>query len=796
MAVQVSYPGVYIEEVPSGVRTITGVSTSIGAFIGRASKGPIDKAVRLLSYSDYERNFGVPHPRSDLARSVRMFFDNGGTDCYVVRIAHNAEKADVTLKSLAGINVLKARAKDAGAWGNALRLEVSYATPTPDETFSLRVVQTEGETDVASETFIGLTMDPAAPRYAPDFVSQSSALIDLVLADGFIIQDAIDSAASGYSEGRRPLSSTPGDCADLLNSLIHAADPVAVKSQIEMSVNDGPWITVDLQDGYEVFDNTVGNLGDLLAELQTRINTALGSVVPGLQVEVSDQAVGTSLFVPRITSDMDPLSCVRIRRGAAKDLAAALMLGIDQGGVEVSIFNALRPAPTGTIYVGDINMLANLQQDAIIEMTLSGQGLSLTGQNTLVTTAPTDPWFRNDSSAVDSHDHSDGVREKLNIMAGAINGAPDLPCRAELWGYHLALLPTSASINSSLSVSTGTIDIGSDFNNNVRRYALGNAGSGAFQVPGTVGRDDDGNPPNAGDYQGSESAQTGMHALDPVDLFNLMILPGDQDVVQATFSTLWDPAGVYCKNRRAFLVVDPPAAWTNPTTGRPEVVQDTGLVNTFRATLVKQNAAIFYPRLRYSDSGLSKTIGPAGAIAGLMARTDATRGVWKAPAGIEAGIRGITGLNVQLTDAENGVLNKKGVNCIRALPNGIVNWGARTLDGDDDFGSEWKYIPIRRLALFLEESLYRGTRWVVFEPNDEPLWANIRLNVNAFMFSLFRQQAFQGSSPQEAYYVRCDKTTTTQDDRNKGIVNIEVGFAPLKPAEFVVIKIQQMAGEL
>ncbi|MGB5639498.1 MAG: phage tail sheath C-terminal domain-containing protein, partial [Sedimenticolaceae bacterium] len=172
------------------------------------------------------------------------------------------------------------------------------------------------------------------------------------------------------------------------------------------------------------------------------------------------------------------------------------------------------------------------------------------------------------------------------------------------------------------------------------------------------------------------------------------------------------------------------------------------------------------------------------------------RGVWKAPAGIEAGVRDIVGLNVELTDAENGVLNKKAVNCLRVLPNGIVNWGARTLDGDDDFGSEWKYVPIRRLALMIEESLYRGTRWAVFEPNDEPLWANLRLNVGAFMNSLFRQGAFQGASPKEAYYVRCDATTTTQNDRNQGIVNVEVGFAPLKPAEFVIIKIQQIAGEI
>jgi hypothetical protein len=151
---------------------------------------------------------------------------------------------------------------------------------------------------------------------------------------------------------------------------------------------------------------------------------------------------------------------------------------------------------------------------------------------------------------------------------------------------------------------------------------------------------------------------------------------------------------------------------------------------------------------------------------------------------------------VKLTDLENGVLNKLGVNCARSFVSGFVNWGARTMDGADDLGSEWKYIPIRRLALFIEESLYRGTQWVVFEPNDEPLWARVRLNVGAFMNGLFRQGAFQGSTPGQAFYVKCDAETTTQADRNLGIVNIEVGFAPLKPAEFVVIKIQQIAGDL
>ena len=150
-----------------------------------------------------------------------------------------------------------------------------------------------------------------------------------------------------------------------------------------------------------------------------------------------------------------------------------------------------------------------------------------------------------------------------------------------------------------------------------------------------------------------------------------------------------------------------------------------------------------------------------------------------------------------MTDKQNGTLNVLGINCLRIFPiNGKVVWGARTLDGADAIGSEWKYVPIRRLALNLEESLFRGTKWVVFEPNDEPLWANIRLNINAFMNSLFRQGAFQGTDPKDAYFVKVDSETTTQDDRNKGIVNIMVGFAPLKPAEFVVIRIQQMKGDL
>ena len=188
---------------------------------------------------------------------------------------------------------------------------------------------------------------------------------------------------------------------------------------------------------------------------------------------------------------------------------------------------------------------------------------------------------------------------------------------------------------------------------------------------------------------------------------------------------------------------------------------------------------------------------PCGAVAGVFARTDATRGVWKAPAGIDASLSGVAGLTANLTDPENGLINPLGINVLRTFPVfGRVVWGSRTLRGADQAADEYKYVPVRRTALYIEESLYRGTKWVVFEPNDEPLWAQIRLNIGAFMQNLFRQGAFQGKTPQDAYFVKCDSETTTQNDINNGTVNIIVGFAPLKPAEFVIIYLQQIAGQI
>jgi hypothetical protein len=280
----------------------------------------------------------------------------------------------------------------------------------------------------------------------------------------------------------------------------------------------------------------------------------------------------------------------------------------------------------------------------------------------------------------------------------------------------------------------------------------------------------------------------GVFLLDRIDLFNLLCVPGLSD------PTALSNLQKFCRDRRAFSIADcaPSADF--------DALKDETQPNSSITGKDSINAAFYFPWIVAPDplqENRPREFPPCGFVAGLYASTDSSRGVWKAPAGIDASLTGVIGVKVPLTNDENGVLNPKAINCIRNFPvYGTVIWGARTLQGNNERGSEWKYIPVRRTALFIEETLYRATQWVVFEPNDEPLWAQIRLNIGAFMNNLFRQGAFQGRTPQEAYFVKCSSETTTQNDINLGIVNIIVGFAPLKPAEFVVIKLQQIAGQI
>lgn len=285
---------------------------------------------------------------------------------------------------------------------------------------------------------------------------------------------------------------------------------------------------------------------------------------------------------------------------------------------------------------------------------------------------------------------------------------------------------------------------------------------------------------------GSEADRTGIFALDSVDVLNIVVLTGEDVDVTAQAAAI-----AYCERRRAFMIGDIPQTVTTQSAAE-------AWIRSLPPALQSSNAAFYFPRLRAADpsmNGVVRAFPAAGAIAGLYARTDAKRGVWKAPAGTEAKILGIDGLTVHISDRGNAKLNPLGLNCLRTFPaHGTVCWGARTARGADNLADEFKYVPVRRLALFLEESILRGTQWVGSEPNGGPLWTEIRESIVAFMHTLFKQGAFAGAKPDHGYFVKCDGATTSQNDIDDGRVNIEIGFAPLKRSEFIVLRIQQIAG--
>jgi phage tail sheath protein FI len=397
-----------------------------------------------------------------------------------------------------------------------------------------------------------------------------------------------------------------------------------------------------------------------------------------------------------------------------------------------------------------------------------------------------------------------GAQVGVTPVASTLGGSTDAVSVA------VQLLQAPAAIVTFGSPAAGIIDaataleLETPHSNNVAAYWMGGTTVAApFTV--TVTRASDGSGlPSGDDLIGDELQLSGIYALDKVSLFNILCVPdatraktgspGANDFSDSDINAIYSAALQYCEKRRAFLLIDAP----------PDVADVAGALNwrIHRLTVTDPagHGAAYFPRLRLADplnQNQLRSFASSGVVAGVYATEDGNRGVWKAPAGIETAMSGVQKLTYNLTDAEQGELNPIALNCFRNFPiYGPVVWGARTLVGADAAASQWKYVPVRRIALFLEESLYRGLQWVVFEPNAEPLWAQIRLNVGAFMQGLFLQHAFQGQTPKDAYFVLCDGTTTTQADIDAGIVNIIVGFAPLKPAEFVVLTLEQMAGQL
>jgi phage tail sheath protein FI len=816
MPVTPTYPGVYVQEKPSGVRTIVGVATSIGLFIGRTKKGPMRKPIRIQNYTNFVRIFSDDTSQGDLPRHVRLFFLNGGTDCYVMRVAAGSAPAKVTLLNAAGpANVLELTAKDDGLLGNLIRVGVTYDGATPESTFSMEIFRwdvdpTTGRRDKADrEVFNDLSMDPTSPRFAPSYLTVRSKLVNAALPAALV------PAPAGFSLSGRAITFDPAnagtDDATFKAALTPLIGTGSATNAFRLTVERNLPVTVDLS-GINVAALGAGVAAAVAGLIKQAIENALTAAgILGYTANVTWVAgpsginmgppptalAGSNTRLLRVQMQKGAIVGVdvRIESAPAQDAAAVLMLGTANGGVEVGAFAALRPAPTGISLRADVPGtivgLMNTAQNAVNTITLDSRNNAgvVAPENipVVLTDVPAGPFMYTDPTT-----SVRGLVAKLQRLRDAVTTAApvpppprSVPWTAAVVGNRLTISAKEGEDDNRLlaGFATAPTNLAASFTVNVRYYSLGPGGLGAFQ--GAAASGSDGTAPTAADYTAA------YIVVDrEVDLFNLMVIPPDRNPAPlATPPELYGEASVFCQQRRAFLVMDPPDAWVDFQTAT------TGIA-ALRIGLVKDYSAVYFPRIRIAEQGTELTMGPAGAMAGLYARIDGSRGVWKAPAGTEADLRGVIGLDLGLSDAENGAINPLGINAIRIFPDGIVSWGARTVAGADMFASEYKYVPIRRVALFIEESLYRGLKWVVFEPNDEPLWAQIRLNVGAFMHNLFRQGAFQGVKPTDAYFVKCDSETTTQNDQNLGIVNIVVGFAPLKPAEFVVIQLQQMAGQI
>ena len=757
MPVVPTYPGVYVQEIPSGVRTITSASTSIAAFVGWTRSGPVGRPVRLSSWADFERRFGGFDGDSDLSYAVHQFFLNGGTDAYVARVAKDASAASTTLAGAAGKGqVLGIEALDEGSAGNEIRVEVSHPSPDLDGTFSLRVEHRPASDPGAArvERFDGLSMRTTHPRFVERIVGGSSSLVtatrlvDAGFETGGTRGGAIDATAVS--------ASLATDDHTALRIQVDGGDPLTIE-----------WTSGDLPGP--------DRLADLLAHLVSEAGTG--------GVTITATLVGNQVEIRSATVSED--SAVLVLGAGPSDAATLLGLTAAKGAARFDGSSAIRPVPgpgpgrlQGETLVSDPTVSATLDFGVVLDGAPLPVEVTATGIDTVAT-----------GEAL--------LQSIAQAMQDAVRAAR--PSLAAFAGFSAEAVWDGPSISGYLLLSSGTGGEGSS----VRVVTTGNATDdatlGDLGLLGTAtaldGEDllltgGDEQPFAESDqlavFDASRAERRGIYALESVEAFNLLCLPGitNRDVLAAV--------AAYAQERGAFMIVDA------PVTGGGDSVERMVAAATDSSLPATDHAAVYFPWLYVADrerDGVPRLCPPCGTMAGIYARTDAQRGLWKTPAGIDTPLLGVQSLAYELTDPENGMLNPLGVNCLRRFPAvGMVPWGGRTLRGADQLASEYKYASIRRLALNIEQSIVRGTQWVVFEPNDEPLWAQIRLNVGAFMDSLFRQGAFQGAKASDAYFVHCDAKTNPQYDIDRGIVNIVVGFAPLKPVEFVVISIQQQAG--
>jgi phage tail sheath protein FI len=758
-------PGVYVEEIDTGPKPIEGVATSIAGAVGVTERGPsTDKPELVTSFAEFVRKFGgfltLPAPQIVnqwalnaleggrwwlFPLSVKGFFDNGGQQLYVKRVwarGAGAVPGAQASNDTAGVGISSELAASAGTTAFQVRLRhlIGISSGTQVNVYSGGVALVGNPFTVASYDSRANTVTLTAPlgkemRPARDFVEPLTALRQAPAAGPPNTQSVVFRAKA------------VGLWGDALRVQVRATVGATMKLLADAAIGDTPESTTLTAPvvGPAVLLPVVG-AGTFAAN--DRVVVAGAEYVVGAVA-----AAALTLNAPGVPAGATLPAGTSIRRLRRAANAAS---------------NTVNVAGASQLYEDALVELDNgANKDVFTVVSVLGDRVTLSGNlaNTYY------------------EDH------RLRVIEAEVNVryAPNDVIVDEETFTNLRLASNTPEQRESLSNLVTNV-------NTLSRYvelALG-AGfvsnslasfpavvppapnSNTLWLPLTGGADNY-NALTVDDFVGVDAGsgnRTGIQALEDIDEIAVCMAPSIWS------STVHSALIQHCETLKdRFAILDPRDGLSI------EGIRDV------REALDTKYAALYYPWLEVRDPSVGRDVyvAPSGHMAGIYARVDTERGVHKAPA--NEVIRAITKIAQDVTFREQALLNPKGINALRFFPNrGNRVWGARTLTSD----MSWKYINVRRLFIYVEESIDEGTQWVVFEPNDEPTWARVRQTISNFLVGVWRSGALEGAKPDEAFFVRCDRTTMTQDDIDNGRLICIIGIAPVKPAEFVIFRIQQI----
>ena len=777
------HPGVYVEEIPSGVKPIEGVSTSVTAFVGQATKGPVEEAVLVSSYDEYTAVFGDIASESDaMGLAVQAFYLNGGKAAYVARLVSNNPAATPASKTVLGQDfvdkeVLRIQANSVGNWGNAVYCRI--IKPDQDAlTFDLEIGHIEKDKFKVDETFAGLSMNEQEDNYALTQVNGNSAYVEFVLEPAGDPAHASEQYQAATLTGGK-LDEAPGFFKTNMSGIM----------SLTLNINGLGAKKITIEADKIIFGEINQTDGDLVA---TKIVEKVKALSPDTAYQKFTCVYASNRFTLTSEEPSQNRSTASVVVYDGSDLAGLLRLdsaakatlvGDNLDTANATLFSA---GISGTM---DLTLNIDDHGDQVIILKEDELGLQGLDHNT------------------DGQEVAKAIKNAVLAINSGVAAYKDFTC-VYANGHFTLTSGSSQPRTSSISVADNSSDLadllGLDPTNDTTILTPGRqVDQGTARV---IPQEELGTAPFNNGVQLTGGGETSPTSADYGTFFNqvlrkvrdvsILVLPGQFLAEDGSGNAAISEALAHAESTKSrMVIVDPPPGL--------ELEQASQAENMAPPT--STYAVLYYPYVKVANpfynvdtnpnASKTLTIAPSAFGAGMWAKIDGKRGVWKAPAGMETSLLGVAGLKFLVEDGEQDQLNPMGVNCLRSMPgSGPVIWGTRTLSTKAD--PEWRYVPVRRTAIMIEQSIYNGIQWAVFEPNKYTLWASLRVNIGSFMDGLFRAGAFQGQKASDAYFVRCGLgDTMTQGDIDRGQVIVIVGFAPVKPAEFVIVRIQQKVAQ-